>query len=859
MSALSPVAQEIVTASRKYAKYFAGEGSIFAGSDVHAFWDRLLEDRNQVAIILTCLFAKLIGTDPKMEIGDLVANLLGERAMATEPIGRGSVKTDLRRSVDYRAAALNTVYYIILNFPVDATHYGVRAAYLRWNIELDQTGGRDGGIEEEISKMLMNNDYFRTDDSIRDFLQRCSQFTLIQEELINTYNNPTNTFLNNKLYAESLIFFFLVNSIGRNRNSIGVLFQEILQLFSTATSETQIFSLLIMIREFIFIDNVITPGEENLLMELLNFVKRYYVYPAPICYVAKDVYELISLRQSSPEVFLSHRSLELQPYLLTNTRLEEPVHLIFNRNSLLSGVITEYLTSLPISTKEQKLDFIYFCVTNILPETQQMTNIQKGTDAYTNEFFAQVVDVLRKSASMDSSHSKTFCHVGLTKIVNAMNEYASGNGIQDTVDLTSFTYSAPDGLQFYTHEIPDSNVNYLDKIVKGPAGSEFPLLPSYAILEEIFNQVLSLTNTAANNNKQIHPRIIIAGGDTTLTHVVCAYAVLRSIKPAMFSQIIPQFYVLPTGKSNSFANYMAVYDPWYGSHVYSLIKSLSLLVPGVSPINSLPSSKKNVKELFDENNGSSTSLADLKNSANVGEGIVPAKLFSSSLNYYLHRAIYPMHARVYMAELYINAPNSPVTYRLIPFVQSVEFGLPAYTALLKRMSSDSKDSSAATKVSRRISTVGIKSGKFIPPEVSIKYSEINVGGVSSPAVTIPSKAYHEITVANLPRSTDTLHIVKPHSNALELHVLDLDAGRKSSRATKKEFGIEEGLIHYVSTVELDDTSSSKRLFEVAVDMEVFTHVSRVKITTVKNLSITSSEGEEPDLTLPFMTFMPEMD
>ena len=66
-----------------------------------------------------------------------------------------------------------------------------------------------------------------------------------------------------------------------------------------------------------------------------------------------------------------------------------------------------------------------------------------------------------------------------------------------------------------------------------------------------------------------------------------------------------------------------------------------------------------------------------------------------------------------------------------------------------------------------------KATKFVPPEVTVKFTEVDVADVSHPGPSLASKAYWSVQISNLPRSTD-YEVVKPYANCLELHLLDLE-------------------------------------------------------------------------------------
>ena len=78
-----------------------------------------------------------------------------------------------------------------------------------------------------------------------------------------------------------------------------------------------------------------------------------------------------------------------------------------------------------------------------------------------------------------------------------------------------------------------------------------------------------------------------------------------------------------------------------------------------------------------------------------------------------------------------------------------------------------------SKSGKRMSVTIAKPAKFVPPEVTVKFTEVDVADVPHPGPSLASKAYWSIQISNLPRSTE-YDVVKPYSNCLELHLLDLE-------------------------------------------------------------------------------------
>ena len=64
-------------------------------------------------------------------------------------------------------------------------------------------------------------------------------------------------------------------------------------------------------------------------------------------------------------------------------------------------------------------------------------------------------------------------------------------------------------------------------------------------------------------------RLCVAGGDDTLQRVAQAYVVLRCAHPELCAAVRLLCYLVPIGRSNRLASYIAMRDGWYLRHVYA--------------------------------------------------------------------------------------------------------------------------------------------------------------------------------------------------------------------------------------------------------------------------------------------------
>ena len=152
---------------------------------------------------------------------------------------------------------------------------------------------------------------------------------------------------------------------------------------------------------------------------------------------------------------------------------------------------------------------------------------------------------------------------------------------------------------------------------------------------------------------------------------------------------------------------------------------------------------------------------------------------------------------------------------------------------------------------KRTSVAAPKPVRFQPPEVTIKMSEMNVAGTIIQSPQIPSRPYTSIQISNAPRSADQIATVNPANSHLELYLVDTDAGRRAAKKTQG--GIDEGLIYYIATVEIEDPN--KRPFDLLIDERPFAQVSKVRVIPLKDpIKPVTDSGQDNPFVFPVALF-----
>jgi len=59
--------------------------------------------------------------------------------------------------VELRVSVLNSIYFILLHYPLDVNHFALKKAHLGWVEDIDNNKGtRDLGFENEVSYSIFH-------------------------------------------------------------------------------------------------------------------------------------------------------------------------------------------------------------------------------------------------------------------------------------------------------------------------------------------------------------------------------------------------------------------------------------------------------------------------------------------------------------------------------------------------------------------------------------------------------------------------------------------------------------------------------------------------------------------------------
>ena len=93
--------------------------------------------------------------------------------------------------MELRVAVFNSIYYLVLHYPVDTNHFTVKKAYLTWLDDLDKNKGSRDAFEIDLCNLLSSNDKGESEQNIKMMTMFCANLAL-GPDFADMYNNNSN-------------------------------------------------------------------------------------------------------------------------------------------------------------------------------------------------------------------------------------------------------------------------------------------------------------------------------------------------------------------------------------------------------------------------------------------------------------------------------------------------------------------------------------------------------------------------------------------------------------------------------------------------------------------------------------------
>mmetsp|Transcript_21886 Transcript_21886/g.30594 ORF Transcript_21886/g.30594 Transcript_21886/m.30594 type:complete len:867 (+) Transcript_21886:249-2849(+) len=834
-------------------------------SQYKQFWNNLCQDQNASTNYFAVLFAKLItvdlGIDKNGTLMEVVKKLCaGEGPMdgisQTKPISQSSLSSD--EVFIQRHSLLNTLYFLCLFFPVELDATMKNTIQQKWS-----QNAQEKSFVDEVLKMA-GGAFFEGNDAIITFVDQCSNIDFP----VGFDFGPDK--LHSKQLSSSHTDFYLRSSLTRGAGKL-ILETILLFLKHPLLTEKRMLSLLHMLKQYVILCPEFFP---ETLVNGLNIVKSYYLWPRPYGDVARDVLQLMSIELKAPGESLRKKLIEENPDILKGHQLtpsktgrERIVHVLLDQNLTSARTIQEIIKShtvSDVSAQQLQLNLLAHIICTNLNCPFNSLGFEFLSRDDVSRLLEQALQILSQAVLMNFEDAEIHRLRELTSLKDEIVGLIVDSSGKSSVFQKPRPIAALPPLNFQFIPVNcDNTAPKDDKEIDSTV--RFPRRQSVDALTNIFAQYAPFADP---KNKPII-RVAIVGSDGTLHNVLQAFAFLKCIAPKSFHGLEPQFFLIPS-EVCGFANFISRYDGWYARHIACLPQSVlrafpSIALPQLERQNSGSTLNANdkaktwnssmVDRTMDElsklnlssNSGRNTvSLARRQKSLRVStehqqvssvfqaitqmyeedefsKPPTPGSVLRSEFENYLREAKWKLEVNMYSCECWDENFSFSV-----PFCQRVEIGLKPFN-----------------KVSQQL---GAKAPKYNAPSLSIKYTQMNVLGVPKQGAPIDAKPFHAIQIANIPQFGDRGIPPNPTKPWLEMYTMETDQKKRKTKPSERELETNSVACYHVSVVDIEVEDKKKENFHVLIDNVLYGPFVRIRISNC-------SKTEDP-VTIPFMTFFP---
>jgi len=376
-------------------------------------------------------------------------------------------------------------------------------------------------------------------------------------------------------------------------------------------------------------------------------------------------------------------------------------------------------------------------------------------------------------------------------------------------------------------------------------------------------------------------RVVVAGGDALLHQMLCAYLLLRQSRNEYFSGIRLKLFLSPLEK-NELAAFLARHDSWYNRHIYAPMRANNVLTPWPLPFDHEPKKQDyeaypasdfvaNLHEQYvreaqhtypvnvymlqgwkedgkESKSNSGPTVPSTPTSASASSSASPTATAASSMT---------LAATTTNSTPAVNAPM-PMCDEMIPFVGRVEIGQ-AVAVAEWRAKNEAKQTESPTSANGANGANGgaalekkvddvlkEKTFMFNPPELTIKFVRMDLGGNQSESGCDEGLEYNTIDIANVPRKGDGCFMANPAAPFLEMNATLHP--KALNRPTKMPILVTEPKQH-VYSVDISCTAPNAS-FTVLCDGQKFGPYHHVRISPVLE------KDTKAHVTFPIQTFFP---
>eukprot|EP00004_Rigifila_ramosa_P003994 TRINITY_DN1437_c1_g2_i1.p1 TRINITY_DN1437_c1_g2~~TRINITY_DN1437_c1_g2_i1.p1 ORF type:complete len:794 (-),score=204.08 TRINITY_DN1437_c1_g2_i1:87-2468(-) len=786
-----------------------------------SFWAGM-RNKQFATYYVVALIARMAEIDQGLDGAALVQHV---RQIANgeelKPAGKPGLQIDEASPEAYqKQSILNTLYFIASFYDIDMQSPLFTRALPHWNGAPDplRPNAYVSPFCQEIIR-LFKADFLEQKEAIITLIEQCTNLDAHK----GLATMPVLDLRTAKPFAMSVSFPSLRMALAHGKQT-NLIFETIsLFLKHPLITSGRLLSLLHVVRGFV----TLTPGLDRAqITTLIAMIKPYFLWPLPYGTVAKDVLLFLHRELRDPGAAFRAALAAEHPQLFSKTPHgeERRVHLLINRQSSNAKNFQDLISSVtPDDTP---------------PEFLLAQLLSAAFESYTPLLSLNDLNLFSRSLEQLEKH-----HKKAMAIFSEAERKPEGAEREDTIvqqlrllyaTIKQETPARPDLPQppsYLRHQLPALQYDYVN--LKNEKMETLETLTSIALPHlSLMDTMESVCRAALREcGPGVKPvvRFAVCGGDGTLHATVCSYVALRQATPELFGAVQMEFFVIPLGRENCFAQFLATYDPWYGRNVLGAVQNVMRTLPAMSgQVSKAIEKKMGIKH---DTGGVWTSSETFLDSTAINEPPVvipglpppphPATMLRDQLDLYFRDARQTFPLALFQCQCW------PVegAFRTIPFCQRVEIGFPVQ------------------KYRAELENKGKEKVKAMMVDLSIKLSHMNCMGMARQASPLESRSYAAISIASTPRGGERGPLGNPTLPWLEVAATE-DPGKKKSKKPGDLFGQN----YHVGFIELKE--DKKKPFEILIDGEIFGPFWRIHISACK------ANDSSEHLSIPIMSYFP---
>jgi hypothetical protein len=697
-----------------------------------------------------------------------------------------------------------------------------------------------------MERLFTHSSHYATNEGVKYAIQQCCYMDYLK--------NSDYQRIPAKAMATSLLQSLVRTRLYASAESSNHVFELLIQLLQhPSVSDSLVLPLLHMMKTYL----ATTPFPPvSLLSRISTVVTSYYIWPRPYSDAARDVLEIVAVEIRAPGTTLRTTLMEENPNFVpalpgstspeqaaatSSIPRERTVYMLFDKDIPRCKALLDNLKQhIPTqsSTVDIQLRFLASLFSACLKSKPDALGLEYATDEQIGLYYGAAVAVLEHCLSL--SETQAIAHY--TAELGALQKKILS-------EIGSVAHHKP----AKPARLPPLNIN--TKIAPFTVAScvldtgahtrhHFPKRESYEYLQEVMVEAQEMV---VAGEKPPLVKIGVVGGDFTIHNLTTGFLQLSCVRPELFDKVDVRFYFVPVENSD-LAHWLATMDPWYGRQGIFLPRATIGLYPGSEGSSSSAasststgfSSASSSSSTSTGGGASGRSMSMRLDAGALGAAFVdlleeqsklisPSTILHNELELLFREARYPIFLNIFRAEC-VTPDNTSMT---LPFFSRASVGLSAAIEAFKK-TNDLGSSLTESEITAH------KNFKWTPPNIALKYIQMNPLSVARQIGQQDPRIYTSITLAALPVAGDSANYINPDPTNPWLELMLVEDKKKKTSAR------EEPRTYHCSQVEL----TGPEPFDLCLDGISYGLVSRVKFTAATHAD------KDAIYRLPFMTFLP---